>query len=175
MTRQPVLAFDPSIVKTGYAFLTKTGKLKEYGVIRPKGDDLERLKQIFDRSRELIETLKPKAVAVEEQYLGFVKPKTYFNMESGIAYRSGGTNKFFSVHKLIMAAQSCVCAAFCNDVKIVKINPKKWQAWLGLAGMERVKLKKRSVELAREKAKDKSIPEDAAEAYHMACYIRAMI
>ena len=76
-----VLGIDPGLNITGYAVVERAGgklKLVEAGVVRGKsrGDLPARLKEVFDGVTDVIASLKPAAVAIEELYSHYERPKT---------------------------------------------------------------------------------------------------
>ena len=76
-----VLGIDPGLNTTGYAVIEHSqGKLKlvEAGIVRGKsrGDLPARLKEIFDGVTDMIASLRPEAVAIEELYSHYERPKT---------------------------------------------------------------------------------------------------
>jgi crossover junction endodeoxyribonuclease RuvC len=78
---QRVLGIDPGLNITGYAVIERAGgklKLLEAGVVRGKarGNLSARLKEIFDGVSDVIESLKPTALAIEELYSHYERPKT---------------------------------------------------------------------------------------------------
>lgn len=78
---QRVLGIDPGLNITGYAVIERAeGKLKliEAGVVRGKsrGDMPARLKEVFDGVSDVIESLKPTDLAIEELYSHYERPKT---------------------------------------------------------------------------------------------------
>jgi crossover junction endodeoxyribonuclease RuvC len=80
-TGQRVLGIDPGLITTGYAVIEKAaGKLKlvEAGVVRGKsrGDLSARLKEIFEGVSDVIASLQPTELAIEELYSHYERPKT---------------------------------------------------------------------------------------------------
>ena len=78
---QRVLGIDPGLNITGYAVVEKVGgklKLVEAGVVRGKsrGDMPARLKEVFEGVSDVIESLKPTDLAIEELYSHYERPKT---------------------------------------------------------------------------------------------------
>lgn len=78
---QRVLGIDPGLNITGYAVVEKVGgklKLVEAGVVRGKsrGDMPARLKEVFDGVSDVIDSLKPTDLAIEELYSHYERPKT---------------------------------------------------------------------------------------------------
>ncbi|MFN0020146.1 MAG: crossover junction endodeoxyribonuclease RuvC [Pirellulaceae bacterium] len=78
---QRVLGIDPGLNITGYAVVEKVGgklKLVEAGVVRGKsrGDMPARLKEVFEGVSDVIESLKPTDMAIEELYSHYERPKT---------------------------------------------------------------------------------------------------
>jgi Holliday junction resolvasome RuvABC endonuclease subunit len=72
-----LLAFDPSLSKTGWALLTESGpaiNLTEFGDFEPKGSDLaDRCNQINRFAARIIDGTKPEAIAVELPRAGFIR------------------------------------------------------------------------------------------------------
>jgi hypothetical protein len=167
-----VISFDPSIVATGFCILEKK-KYKEtlldYGIIRPKGDDIERLKEIFERSLDLIRKWKPDYIAIEDQYLGTIPAKVSFNLSSGTSVVNTGKTKYFSVAKLIKSAHSISCAGFTENIEIKMVNPRSWQSSIGIKKMERQEAIRCYKTLAKQLCK-KDLPSDAAAAFHIGRY-----
>jgi crossover junction endodeoxyribonuclease RuvC len=87
-TRQPpkdtatrILGVDPGLNITGYAVIEKRlGRLKlvEAGMIRgvSRGDLSARLQEIYDGISDVLSSLKPEAVALEELYSHYERPRT---------------------------------------------------------------------------------------------------
>ncbi len=78
---QRVLGIDPGLNITGYAVIDRAGgklKLVEAGVVRGKsrGNLSARLKEVFDGVSDVIATLKPTDLAIEELYSHYERPKT---------------------------------------------------------------------------------------------------
>ena len=79
--QQRVLGIDPGLNITGYAVVERAGgklKLIEAGVVRGKsrGDMPARLKEVFDGVTDVMESLKPTDMAIEELYSHYERPKT---------------------------------------------------------------------------------------------------
>jgi crossover junction endodeoxyribonuclease RuvC len=78
---QRVLGIDPGLNITGYAVIERVGgklTLVEAGVVRGKsrGDLSARLKEVFEGVSDVIESLRPTALAIEELYSHYERPKT---------------------------------------------------------------------------------------------------
>jgi len=78
---QRVLGIDPGLNITGYAVIERAGgklNLVEAGVVRGKsrGDLSARLKEVFEGVSDVIASLKPTALAIEELYSHYERPKT---------------------------------------------------------------------------------------------------
>jgi crossover junction endodeoxyribonuclease RuvC len=78
---QRVLGIDPGLNITGYAVIERAGgklKLLEAGVVRGKsrGNLSARLKEVFEGVSDVIASLKPTALAIEELYSHYERPKT---------------------------------------------------------------------------------------------------
>jgi crossover junction endodeoxyribonuclease RuvC len=78
---QRVLGIDPGLNITGYAVIDRAGgklKLVEAGVVRGKsrGNLSARLKEVFEGVSDVIASLRPTALAVEELYSHYERPKT---------------------------------------------------------------------------------------------------
>ena len=76
-----ILGVDPGLNITGYAVVERRqGRLKlhEAGVVRgrSRGDLAARLEEIYDGIAEVIATLKPTALALEELYSHYERPQT---------------------------------------------------------------------------------------------------
>ena len=76
-----ILGIDPGLNITGYGVLDCDGQrplLVEAGVVRGKsrGNLEKRLCEIYDGVAEVIETLKPTAVSLEELYSHYERPRT---------------------------------------------------------------------------------------------------
>lgn len=76
-----ILGIDPGLNTTGYGVLDFVGRqprLVEAGVVRGKtGAELaERVKEIHDGVADVIATLKPSALAIEELYSHYDRPTT---------------------------------------------------------------------------------------------------
>lgn len=80
-TGQLVLGIDPGLNTTGYGLIDMTSQqpqLVEAGVIRSRrADELPlRLKALFDGLNDVLNSLKPDAVAIEELYSHYERPQT---------------------------------------------------------------------------------------------------
>ena len=79
-TETTILGIDPGLNITGYGVLRNTIQglaITEAGVVRTKRKSLpERLGTIYDGIYEVIETLQPDCVAVEELYSHYAHPRT---------------------------------------------------------------------------------------------------
>jgi len=80
-TPERVLGVDPGLGTTGYAVLCWAGgkpRLEEAGVVRggSRGSLAERLAEIYRGIREVIDSLKPSAMALEELYSHYQRPRT---------------------------------------------------------------------------------------------------
>ena len=78
---QRVLGIDPGLNITGYAVIERAGgklKLIEAGVVRGKsrGNLSARLKEVFEGVSDVIASLKPTDLAIEELYSHYERPKT---------------------------------------------------------------------------------------------------
>jgi len=78
---QRVLGIDPGLNITGYAVVERAGgklKLIEAGVVRGKsrGDMPARLREVFEGVSDVMESLKPTDMAIEELYSHYERPKT---------------------------------------------------------------------------------------------------
>jgi len=76
-----VLGIDPGLNTTGYAVIERAGaklKLVEAGIVRGKsrGDLPARLKEVFEGVSGVIASLQPTALAIEELYSHYERPKT---------------------------------------------------------------------------------------------------
>ena len=73
-----ILGIDPGLNTTGYGVIDVVGKnvrLLEAGVVRSRSKDLsERVKEIYDGIREVIEEHHPDMVALEELYSHYDHP-----------------------------------------------------------------------------------------------------
>lgn len=81
MEKTIILGVDPGINTTGYAILGKNGselKLLEGGVIRGKSKETLplRIYEIYRNMKEIIETWNPGAMALEEIYSHYERPRT---------------------------------------------------------------------------------------------------
>ncbi len=76
-----VLGVDPGLNTTGYGLINmarRQPELVEAGVIRSRRSDelQQRLKSLYDGLMEVLEGLKPDAVAIEELYSHYERPQT---------------------------------------------------------------------------------------------------
>jgi crossover junction endodeoxyribonuclease RuvC len=81
VSRPRALGVDPGLNTTGYAVLEWSGKrlaICEAGVIRSRahGSLETRLAEIYDGVRDVIRSLTPQVVAVEELYSHYQRPRT---------------------------------------------------------------------------------------------------
>lgn len=81
MAHGRVLGIDPGLNLTGYAVLEPNGaalRLIEAGVVRStaRRSLAERVKQIYDGVAEVVQALSPTAMAVEELFSHYDRPKT---------------------------------------------------------------------------------------------------
>ncbi len=80
--RPVILGIDPGLGITGYGVLSTVGgvlKIVEAGVIRPRNDAApleQRLAEIHSGVREVIASLKPAAMAIEQLYSHVAHPRT---------------------------------------------------------------------------------------------------
>jgi len=79
-----ILGIDPGLNITGYGVLKNTVQglaITEAGIVRTKRKALaERLDTIYDGICDVIETLQPDCVAIEELYSHYAHPKTAIMM-----------------------------------------------------------------------------------------------
>ena len=80
-----ILGIDPGLNTTGYGVIDVAGKnvvhLLEAGVVRARSRDLsERVKEIYDGIREVIEEHHPDTVAMEELYSHYDHPTAAIRM-----------------------------------------------------------------------------------------------
>ena len=77
---QRVVGFDPGLNTTGYGVIDCRGgvvRLVEAGTVRSRGDSLEeRLATIHQGVREVLETLRPAAMAIEQLFVHARFPRT---------------------------------------------------------------------------------------------------
>jgi len=76
-----IVGIDPGLNITGYAVIESSGrdvKLVEAGVIRgkSKGQLAARLQEIYDGVRDVIATLGPQVMALEQLYSHYERPQT---------------------------------------------------------------------------------------------------
>ena len=76
-----ILGIDPGLNTTGYGVIeTPAGgkvRLLEAGVVRSRSNELVgKIREIFDGVREVITTFTPEAVAIEELYSHYDRPRT---------------------------------------------------------------------------------------------------
>lgn len=76
-----IVGIDPGLNITGYAVIESTGrdlKLIEAGVIRgkTKGSLAARLQEIYDGVRDVIASLSPQVMALEQLYSHYERPQT---------------------------------------------------------------------------------------------------
>src|SRR5690348_6505461 len=76
-----ILGIDPGLNTTGYGvleFASRTPRLIEAGVVRGKANAelAERVKEIHDGVADVIATLKPEVLAIEELYSHYDRPTT---------------------------------------------------------------------------------------------------
>ncbi len=81
MTDQIILGIDPGLNITGYGVLRRTPrgpKLEEAGVVRggSGGDIGPRLNKIHRGLEEVVQQLKPTAIAIEQLYSHYKRPRT---------------------------------------------------------------------------------------------------
>ncbi|MFO0948465.1 MAG: crossover junction endodeoxyribonuclease RuvC [Planctomycetota bacterium] len=96
---QRVIGFDPGLRVTGYGVVEGNGlrpRLIEAGVIRLPADRPlgERLQQLHESAREILEEYRPSAVAIEELYSHYERPKTAILMghARGVLYLAAATS-----------------------------------------------------------------------------------
>ncbi len=77
---QTILGIDPGLNTTGYGVVEVSGgkiKLLEGGIVRSQSKILsEKVKEIFDGVSEVILTFRPQALALEELYSHYDRPRT---------------------------------------------------------------------------------------------------
>jgi len=76
-----ILGIDPGLNTTGYGVIeTPVGgkvRLLEAGVVRSRSDELaDKIREIYDGVREIITSFTPAAVAIEELYSHYDRPRT---------------------------------------------------------------------------------------------------
>jgi crossover junction endodeoxyribonuclease RuvC len=76
-----ILGIDPGLNITGYGVLEVEGGrllVREAGIVRGKsrGSLTKRLLEIFDGLSDVIESLKPEVMAIEELYSHYARPRT---------------------------------------------------------------------------------------------------
>jgi crossover junction endodeoxyribonuclease RuvC len=76
-----ILGIDPGLNTTGYGvldFISGQPRLVEAGVVRSKasGSLAERVKEIHDGVTDIVTSLKPEALAIEELYSHYDRPTT---------------------------------------------------------------------------------------------------
>ena len=75
-----ILGIDPGLNTTGYAVLdVSTGKVRllEAGVVRSRNRELaQKIKEIYDGVREVMEMFSPEVMAMEELYSHYDRPTT---------------------------------------------------------------------------------------------------
>jgi crossover junction endodeoxyribonuclease RuvC len=76
-----ILGIDPGLNTTGYGVVESDGKrlqVREAGIIRGKsrGSLTKRLLEVFDGLSDVIESLKPEVMALEELYSHYARPRT---------------------------------------------------------------------------------------------------
>jgi crossover junction endodeoxyribonuclease RuvC len=76
-----ILGIDPGLNTTGYGVIeTPVGgkvRLLEAGIVRSRSDELVgKIREIYDGVREIITTFSPTAVAIEELYSHYDRPRT---------------------------------------------------------------------------------------------------
>jgi len=76
-----ILGIDPGLNTSGYGVIeTPVGgkvRLLEAGVVRSRSDELaDKIREIYDGVREIITTFSPTAVAIEELYSHYDRPRT---------------------------------------------------------------------------------------------------
>ena len=76
-----ILGIDPGLNTTGYGVIeTPVGgkvRLFEAGVVRSRSDELaDKIREIYDGVREIITSFTPAAVAIEELYSHYDRPRT---------------------------------------------------------------------------------------------------
>ena len=91
-----VVGFDPGLNVTGYGVVECQGtavRLVEAGTVRPRGETLElRLRTIHEGVREVIETLRPAAMAIEQVFAHarFPKAAILLGHARGVICLAGG-------------------------------------------------------------------------------------
>lgn len=81
MNGSRILGIDPGLNTTGYGILDRTGRsprLVEAGVVRGKarGTLSERVRDIYSGLTDIINSFSPSALALEELYSHYQRPKT---------------------------------------------------------------------------------------------------
>lgn len=92
-----LVGFDPGLLLTGYGVIEVGGakpRLVEAGVIRlaPKASLSERLRELHESALEILSEHKPQAVAIEELYSHYERPKTAILMghARGVLFLAAG-------------------------------------------------------------------------------------
>lgn len=75
-----ILGIDPGLNTTGYGVIDVSGnrvRLLEAGIVRSRSKSLpEKAKEIYDGVRDVIESLSPEIVAMEQLYTHYDRPTT---------------------------------------------------------------------------------------------------
>ncbi len=116
----PVLAYDPSIVQTGFAYLDEDGRLVRSGVIRPKGEaDAARLAYLFCRATLDRHALPTGTVALVE----IPDP----NPHRGRATWAGKAVNLDAQHKCCMAVGALVAGLTGAGVEVLLVPVEAWK------------------------------------------------
>ena len=79
-----ILGIDPGLDRTGYGVIdVSTGRVRllEAGVVRGSAKELaDRVKEIYDGVREVIDLFHPEVMAMEQLYSHYVHPQTAVKM-----------------------------------------------------------------------------------------------
>ena len=113
-----ILGIDPGSRITGYGIVDVDGNQCRYiasGCIRTRGDNfLDRLREIFNGSRQLVETYGPAEIAIEQVFM-------HRNADSAL--------------KLGQARAASLCASFGSEAKIYEYAARQIkQAVVGTGG-----------------------------------------
>ena len=150
-----ILGIDPGLDRTGYGVIdVSTGKVRllEAGVVRSSAKELaDRVKEIYDGVREVIDLFHPEVMAMEQLYSHYDHPQTAVKMGH---------------------ARGCIClAAAQSDIRVISYaatQVKKILTGSGRATKDQVQ-RAIKLELGLEQSPD---PPDVADALAIAlCHL----
>lgn len=142
-----ILALDQSTALTGYAIFTNQN-LKESGIFKPTGELFERIHQIKEYIRELIQDNSIDYVFIED-----------------IQYQ-----KNQKTYKILANLLGVLINLFVElEIQFEIVPPSRWKSWNGIKGRKRAEQKRNTIEKIKE-IFGREATEDEADAICIGLY-----